>query len=301
MRRAFLAGLLAVAFASPEAVAQPCYAENDTPNFNDLVSMGGPNLLLAIRFTPNVSVAIDGAQVFTGEVAGTQTLGIWSHDAAQNQPSANLGTGSWAATLPNSWQGTALPGPVNIVAGQTYWLVWGPQNGAQAAVDVPMATPGQPYRGSFNGGTTWSGPFQFNDRHWKFRLTCACKGFFAAYGAGCPGTNGIPTLTGTGCATPGDTISIQIANGLAGNSGLLLLGAGSGAASIVPGCTIENLPLYPPVVPLFLGLSGGLTITTALPPTTPTPIDLHLQAVFPDPFNPFVGVAATNALQMHIQ
>lgn len=166
-------GLALALLTTTMAVAQPCYAENDGPGFNDAVSMGGPNLLLAIRFTVPPGLTVVGAEVFTGERTGTNTLAIWSDDPMANAPSTSLTSGSWSMTATNSWQGTDLTPPLPLASGVVHWLVWGPQNGAQAAVD--LASPSaivQSYRGSFNAGATWNGPFSSADRPWKFRLFC---------------------------------------------------------------------------------------------------------------------------------
>ncbi len=297
----FVTCLMALFFLDANAAAQPCHAENDTANFNDAVSMGGPNLLLAVQFTAPSNLAVQALEVFTGEGVGANTVGIWSHNAGLNQPLADLGTGSFAMVAANSWQGATVPSTINLTGGTTYWFVWGCVNGSQAAVDVPMAFPGQPYRGSFNAGASWNGPFQFNDRHWKFRLICdVCPGFFLSYGTGCQGTNGVPVLAGAGCPSPGDTITISISNGLGNANGLILLGAGTTSASITGSCMIDNLPLFPPVVPISLSVAGTLTVASVLPGSTPTPADVYLQAIFADAGNPD-GISATNALQMHIQ
>lgn len=301
MNRLALACSIALSLLGAHAGAQPCHAENDTPNFNDAVSMGGPNLLLAIRFTAPANLAVQAMEVFTGEGSGTNTIGIWSHNASANRPLASLSTGSWNMSATNSWQGASLPATVNLTGGTTYWVVWGCVNGSQAAVDVPTTTVGQVYRGSFDGGANWSGPFQSNDSHWKFRLICdQCSGFFLPYGSGCQGMNGVPVLAGAGCPSPGDTISIGISNGLANANGLMLLGLGTGSAAVSPACTIDNTPIFPATIPLALSAAGTLTFVSVLPLSTPTPGDLYLQAIFADAANPY-GISATNALQMHVQ
>ncbi len=167
--------------------AQACYAENGGNAFDPATSMGGPNLLLGIRFTAPSGITASGVEVFTGIGSGTNTIGIWSHNAGSNQPGTNLGTGSWSMTGAPNWQGATLPTPIALTAGATYWIVWGPQNGAQASVEPVTSTASiQPYRGSFNAGASWSGPFQ--SLAWKFRIICnvvawqtnqACSGMTA--------------------------------------------------------------------------------------------------------------------------
>jgi hypothetical protein len=216
MRLAAALAFLVLASAPLPAQA-PCHAENDGNNFNDLVSMGGPNLLLAIRFVAPAGLTVTSIEVFTGERTGSNSLAIWGHDPALNQPLCSLGSGTWNMSSTNGWQGTTILPSVGLVGGTTYWLVWGPQNFAQASVDLPMATLGQPYRGSFDGGLNWSGPFQFADRHWKFRLICgpgAVKTFCTAK----PGLScGTPSIASGGTpsasANAGFVIAAQPARG----------------------------------------------------------------------------------------
>ena len=127
--------VLTVAPAFGAAQSAPCHVENDGPNFNNGISMGGPGLLLAIRIVAPSNLDVQRLEIFTGERQGTNLLGLWSHDAANNQPLVDLGTGAWPMNQVNSWQGVDLPGVVSLASGQTYWVVWGPQNAAQASLD----------------------------------------------------------------------------------------------------------------------------------------------------------------------
>jgi hypothetical protein len=166
---AFAALLL---FAAPATAQTLCYAEYDGPIFADNVSMGGPNLLLAIRFVAPSSLTVAKIEIFTGEGTGTNSVGIWSHDGALNQPLASLGSGSWSMSNVNSWQGATMTSAIPLTGGTTYWLAWAPINGSQASVDTSIPGNGQSYMGSFSGGP-WSGPFS-NSNHWKFRLYGSC-------------------------------------------------------------------------------------------------------------------------------
>lgn len=205
-----LGAILLALLSTPLLAQSPCHVENDGNNFNDLVSMGGPNLLLAVQFSTPTCFTATAAQVFTGEGTGTNTLAIWTHNVGLNQPGVQLSVGSWSMSSANSWQGTSFAAPIQLDCGGTYWLVWGCINGSQCPVDPPGTTLGQPYRASFDNGQSWIGPFQFNDRHWKFRLLGNCSGTTAPYCFGdgtlatpCPCAN--TGLTGRGCNNSANT------------------------------------------------------------------------------------------------
>jgi hypothetical protein len=225
MRR-FAAVLLASAFSAGAAAAQtPCHAENDGPNFNDAVSMGGP--MVGVQFVAPSTFQTTAIEVFTGEVAQMHTLGIWSHDINFNEPLAEIASGSWTVSFANAWQGATLSAPAPLVAGQTYWMVWTPNGGGQASVDSPMNFPGQTYRGSFDGGQTWNGPFQFNDRHWKFRLYGLCNSNPTAYctaGTTTNGCNASVSASGNPDVAHSGACTISVANVEGQRTGILFYG-----------------------------------------------------------------------------
>jgi hypothetical protein len=207
LRTALFSAVLALGVSSPLLAQTICHAENDGNAYNDLVSMGGPNLILGIQFTAPSSFSVTRMEIFTGEGGGPNALSIWSHNAGTNTPLAQLsGSASWNMTNSDTWQGADLGTPYAITGGTTYWLAWSCINGSQCSVDVPMATLGQFYSGSFDGGVNWSGTFQFTDRHWKFRLYGNCGGggitsfcFGDGTGSACPcgSASGAP---GHGCS-----------------------------------------------------------------------------------------------------
>lgn len=294
--RSFASGVF-LALLAAHASAQPCYAENDTNNYFGAL-LGGPNLLLAIRFTPPTHLNVNAIEVFTGMASGTNTVGIWSHNAGLDQPLANLGTASWAMSSTISWQGASLTAPISLIAGTTYWVVWG---GVPNSLTSFEQTPslGQPYCSSFTGGAPWNGPMQSTGVNWKFRLYCdPCPGSIVPYGAGCAGTLGVPTLPGIGCATPGGMITMNLANGLPHANGLILIGLGTGTGAVTPTCSIDNLPLFPVVLPVSLSATGTLTIAAGLPASTPVPSDVYLQTIFADA-GAANGISASNALWLH--
>ncbi len=300
IRSAFLAAV-ASTLLTTSAFGQACYAENPGNAFNNAISMGGPNLLLGVKFTPSITSTVTRIEVFTGEGTGTNSVELWSHDAVNNQPLTQLGAGSWSMSSTNSWQGANLTTSVSITNGTTYWMVWGCVNGSQASVDVAMTSLGQPYRGSFNAGTSWSGPFQFNDRHWKFQLFCGnpCLGSFTRYGAACPGTNNrTPIHFGTGCPTWRGSITWEVGNGLPGASGVLGIGVGTTAFTLYPGCVAMILPLVT-TIPIVLNGSGALSLPIGIPPGVGT-FNVYTKAFLLDVGAPF-GVSGSNDLQTNIQ
>ena len=298
--RLFLSAALALPF-SADASAQICHAENDTPNFSDNTSTGGPNLLIAIKFTAPTNIACTRLEVFTGEKSGTNTLGLWSHDGGGNKPTQSLGTTSWSMATANGWQGANLATPISLNAGATYWLVWGTVNGSQSSIEAG-SSPGQQYRPSFDGGQTWSGPYSSSQVQWKFRLYCnACPGGFQTYGAGCAGTNGVtPTLAGSGCPAPLSAVTIDMDQMLPGTAALFLLASSNQGAPLTPSCTLQASPLLPPFLAFTVPGSGSLSLSATLPSDTPIPFDLYMQTLIADP-GAVDGIASTNPIRMAVQ
>jgi hypothetical protein len=72
------------------------------------------------------------------------------------------------------WQYAYLSMPVSLDCNGTYWMVWGYVDGSQASLDLPEASPGQVFRVSTDGGQSWNGPWQSNDRQWKLRIVGDC-------------------------------------------------------------------------------------------------------------------------------
>ncbi|MBK8974729.1 MAG: hypothetical protein IPM29_02275 [Planctomycetes bacterium] len=205
--------LLALATLTPlSAQVGPCVAAHDNLVFDDGSSMGGPNLLIGFRQrSGSTPLTIHGAQFFTGERTGTNTIGIWSHDALRDQPLADLGTGSFAMSTVNSWQGTNLPSPVTVPANTDFWLVWGPINGAQASIEDRWLSSPTVYRGSFDGGRTWNGPY--TGKSWKFRVWCHPLGPPAVntFGLGCIGSTGsTPQIGATGLPRLGQSLTLTL-------------------------------------------------------------------------------------------
>jgi hypothetical protein len=130
-----------------------------------------------------------------------------------------------------------------------------------------------------------------------------CPAFFDPYGVGCAGSGGItPSLTGLGCPSPGETVTLSLDAALGGSTGWLFFGAGTGVQPVL-GCDLQILPLLPLNFALPLGGvgpgNGGFSLPGLIPPTTP-PVDLYLQVMVPDPGS-LGGAAGSNPLHMRIE
>ncbi|MFY9345175.1 MAG: hypothetical protein WAT39_21980 [Planctomycetota bacterium] len=204
------------------AQAQIAHANFDTFVFSNGTSMGGPNLLVAIKTTIPTAFVATRVEVFTGERTGTNTIALWSHDAALNQPQAPLGSGSWQMGFTNSWQGALLTAPLPLAANQVVWVVWAPQNGSQASIQAIGGAGAQQQRGSFDGGLTWNGPFQSNQ--WKFRIWSGPAGHYEVFGAGCAGTAGTPRLAWFGLPMAGTSFNVHLDRAVGSTVAGLIIG-----------------------------------------------------------------------------
>ena len=258
MQRLLLATFLCIAPLAGQATIEHSAFDNNV--FDNAVSMGGPNLLLAIRTQMPAAAVATRVEIWTGERTGLNTIALWSHDAVNNAPLAPLASGSWQMGRVNGWQGAPLTTPLALGAGQDVWIVWGCQNGAQSSVQGTGAG-AQQYRGSFNGGSTWNGPFQ--SLQWKFRIWSGPAGHYEPYGAGCNGTAGQPQLGWFGMPMAGGSFNIHLDRAVPGNFALLSFGDSNTFEGSTP-------------LPFSLAAFGaptcsvlGSLLVTALHPTDP--------------------------------
>jgi hypothetical protein len=218
--------LLSTGLLAPDLQAQStvCHADFDNPRFQDNVSMGGP--VVAIKTTlPNMNMVPTRLEIFTGEAGGIHALAIWSHDAVANQPALKLTEARWSGSTVNGWQGVNVP-PIPLIGGQIVWVAWTPVGNSQASVENTGGNlPGiQEYRGSFNGGQTWNGPFK--DHQWKFRIYCGGRpGHYEAFGLSCSGSGRLtPELGFLGLPALGRSMTVQLQNGLANTAAIMTVG-----------------------------------------------------------------------------
>jgi len=216
--RTVLAVLLSPVLCPAQAV--PCHAQSNNLTFDNNSSMGGPGLLLAMKTTAPSSYLATRIEVFTGEQQGVNTIALWSHDAVNNRPLAPLASGSWSMSGTNTWQGANLATPLPVTQGQDLWVVWAPVAGAQSSLQGGTGT--VVYRGSFDGGGTWNGPFT---GPWKFRIWCGPLGSYESFGLGCPGTaNRRPEIGWFGLPQVGTAFNLQLEHGNPASAALLSFG-----------------------------------------------------------------------------
>ena len=122
-------------------------------------------------------------------------------------------------------------------------------------------------------------------------------GVIAAYGAGTAGSNGVPQLSGSGCARLGQAVTLQVQNGRPGAPGAMIMGVW---AIDVPVLGVHLLSSGGSTMTHWLDGSGAMSL--ALPiPTNPHLGDLHLyfQAGYLDAAAP-QGFSASAGLDVHI-
>lgn len=258
--------LLAAVVAASPLVAQAtiAFSSFDTLVYDNGSSMGGPNLLLAMKTQIPTTFVATRLEVFTGEGAGANSLTLWSHDTTFNRPLAPLGGGTWQMGNTNGWQGAPLTTPTLLTAGQEVWVVWGCQNGSQASIQA-SGFGGPLYRGSFDGGVSWNGPF--SGVQWKFRIWDGPAGHYEVFGTGCSGSAGTPRLGWFGLPMAGQSFDVLLDRAPANGIALLEIGDSD--------TTYNGLPL-----PFDLAALGapGCSLRTAVTATFAVTTDAAGQA-----------------------
>jgi len=189
---------------------KPCHAEYDDATYDSNISMGGPNLIVGLKTTTKANLGILRVEFFTGKRPGAAAVSIWSHDAAGNRPKTMLATGSFTMSAGISWQGANLGKPVPLPANTVFWVGFHPVNGCQSPIRQRGGAGQQPYRGSFDGGKSWNGPFQ--SYQWKFRLYC-CKrnpASYTTFGQACGPRGALPRTGSIGVPTLGKSYQITV-------------------------------------------------------------------------------------------
>jgi hypothetical protein len=117
--------------------------------------------LIAVRYTPTVSLGLSRIEVFTGGVSHASTLAVWD-----DVPGSVVRQQGFTIEPSVDWQGATFGTPVLLEAGKPVWIVWESVAGAQAPVDR-NGLDALESRESFDGGATWAfpqGPLQFKVR-----------------------------------------------------------------------------------------------------------------------------------------
>ncbi|MBK6940475.1 MAG: hypothetical protein IPH13_09785 [Planctomycetes bacterium] len=130
-----------------------------------------------------------------------------------------------------------------------------------------------------------------------------CPGDVEDYGQGCAGTGGFtPAMTLSGCAAPGEVVSIDIANGLGGAPSVIFFGLGQSAIPMGAGCTLNVFPLLAPTLSFpLLGSGAGdgnMTLQGIMPAGT-SGLIFTMQLFVADPASP-IGAAASNGVKVTI-
>ena len=143
------------------------YAENDGSDYDPKTRTG--SYPIAIQFTSPKDHIVTGVEVFTGLRTGPNKIGIWSHNAAEDIPSKELGSGSWEMDRVCMWQGAGLTAQVPIAKDNIYWVVWEVVDFSQHSV-LADSTNGatQTYCATLDKYQTWYGPL--GKAQHKFRL-----------------------------------------------------------------------------------------------------------------------------------
>ncbi|MFG0316943.1 MAG: hypothetical protein ACF8XB_06710, partial [Planctomycetota bacterium JB042] len=142
-----------------------------------------------------------------------------------------------------------------------------------------------------------TGP-EVTDYQLDFMVECVGAATSVPYGAGKPGTNGVPVLSSNAPPVLGGASDLTISNGLAGAGPVLLfVGFSSTSLPFDGGALLVNPALTLTLPPL--GPAGSLTLPAPLPPDpTLCGLSLFTQAMYADPAaGGFNQSAQTNGLQ----
>ncbi len=215
------------------------------------------------------------------------------------------GRGDFLVGMPSASNGTSNSGGVKVFSGATAALlftVYGNSAGDSFGYDAAGA-------GDVNGDGigdvvvgAYSDDIAGQARGAVYVYSGRC-GPIANFGTGCPGTGGFtPSLSLTGCACPGGSMSLSVTKGLGGSNALLFIGANETALPIQGGCTLFTFPILSTIVAPLSGIGAGAGQVLAvgkLPMGTPL-VPFAMQAICLDPQMPR-GYSASNGVSITIQ
>ncbi len=225
MHSPFPVAVLLCALSTLTAQSSICHSLSNNTVFDNNTSMGGPGILVGIRQHAAAQLVATRAEIWTGEQSGTNSIGIWSHDAVNDRPLANLGSASWSMSPVNGWQGATFASPVTIPANGDFWLVWAPIRNAQSSIQTTPFVGGPTYRASLDNGQNWNGPF--TNTLWKLRIFCGGRpGHYEVFGTGCVGSNRQrPVLGFFNVPTIGQSTVFMLDKARGSSSAALVIGA----------------------------------------------------------------------------
>jgi len=147
----------------------------------------------------------------------------------------------------------------------------------------------------FNGQQVAPGTYSIEIRYFDANgstqsccLTVTITSDYTTYGAGCAGTLGVPTLSGSGTPSAGNQITLSGGNAQPNAPLLLAVGYGTSSFALSPTCNGEIAPLAGVLVPLTMDGAGTFALPVTIPPLLqPTLLTVQYLAVdvtFPPSF-----------------
>ncbi|MFG0318707.1 MAG: hypothetical protein ACF8XB_15645 [Planctomycetota bacterium JB042] len=150
------------------------------------------------------------------------------------------------------------------------------------------------YRLTSDGGLEFGG---WNiDDFTLYTIEASPAGSFTNYGAGCAGTSGTPTISGSGTVLSNRNVTLNVAGGLPNAAGLLLIGTAQANVGVGGGCSLLVGGLIGSGVSLPLDGSGALQLVGTIPSGTPAG-DVFMQFFAADA-GTATGFSATGGLKM---
>lgn len=241
--------IVLVVLAGGATSQKVCDALNDGPNRVSQPNPGTRWHCIVRVATPSAVTGIEFG--LRGIAAGSVTVGVWSIDQTTGLPSQLLTSNTVQPTLGvGGMYGASFPS--SLGQGQQFY----------AGVDLNgVATPVAPSSGQISAyyyldpARGWQGP---GPGIWAIRVYCGAHGgSYTNYGAGKPGTQGVPLLRGLGFPNTSNPISLQVSGGLPGAGGVWLIGARRAALPIPPLGSLLVDPLITVPFVLKTGVDSG--------------------------------------------